>query len=104
MGGILGGMSPKRRSPPSDPLEKTGYRIPRSIVMRVREAVEAGEAKSQNEFVERALQRELRAGHQRRLYAEYEAAAADPDFVAELLDEDRVWDATVADGLSGEEV
>lgn len=103
MGGILGGMSPKRRSPPSDPLEKTGYRIPRSIVMRVREAVDAGEANSQNEFVERALRRELRAGHRRRLYAEYQAAAADPDFMAELLEVNRVWDVTTGDGLQGED-
>lgn len=70
--------------------------------MRVREAVEAGEAKSQNEFVERALQRELRASHQRRLYDSYKEAASDPHFVAELLDEVRAWDATLMDGLADE--
>lgn len=100
----MGGMSPTRRSPRSDPLEKTGYRIPRSLVMRVREAVEAGEAKSQNEFVDRALRRELRAAHQRHLYEAYKEAASDPHFVASLLEEVRVWDVTVADGLSDDEV
>ena len=85
---------------PTDPLQKTGYRIPRSLVLRVREAVESGEAKSQNEFVERALRRELRAGEQRRLYEEYANAAADPDFMKEMLEEDRLWDRTVGDGLT----
>lgn len=103
MGGILGGMSPRRRSPRSDPQEKTGYRIPRSLVLRVREAVEAGEANSQNEFVERALRRELRAAHKRRLYEAYEAAAADPEFMAEMIEVDRVWDVTTGDGLQDED-
>jgi Arc/MetJ-type ribon-helix-helix transcriptional regulator len=103
LGGILGGMSPARRSPPHDPLEKTGYRIPRSLVRKVREAVETGQAKSQNEFVERALRRELRAEHWRRLNEAYEAAAADPDFMAEMLEEARVWDVTVGDGLRDED-
>ncbi len=103
LGGILGGMSPKRRSPQSDPLEKTGYRIPRSLVLRVREAVETGEAKSQNEFVERALRRELRAAHWRRLNEAYEAAASDPDFMAEMLEVAQVWDVTIGDGLRDEE-
>jgi hypothetical protein len=72
-------------------------------VLRVREAVEAGEAKSQNEFVERALRRELRAAEKRRLYAEYEKAAADPDFMKEMLEETRLWDRTVGDGLEDED-
>ena len=96
MGGTLGGMA-------TDPLQKTGYRIPRSLVLRVREAVEAGEAKSQNEFVERALRRELRAADQRRLYDEYAEAASDPAFMAELLEVDRAWDSTVGDGLLAED-
>ena len=88
---------------PTDPLQKTGYRIPRSLVLRVREAVEAGEAKSQNEFVERALRRELRATAQRRLYEEYDRAASDPEFMREMREEDRLWDRTVGDGLTDEE-
>ena len=95
-------MTPKRRATPDDPLEKTGYRIPQSIVMRVREAVDAGEAKSQNEFVERALRRELRVAHQRRLYEEYAEAASDSSFVTEMREVDQTWDATAADGTSGE--
>ena len=89
----------KRRAGRDDPLQKTGYRIPSSVVAMVREAVETGEAKSQNEFVERALRRELRATHQRRLYEEYAAAARDPEFMEELITVDREWDVTVGDGL-----
>lgn len=92
----MGGMA-------TDPLEKTGYRIPRSLVHRVREAVEAGEAKSQNEFVERALRRELRATEKRHLYEEYARAAADTDYMQEMSEEDRLWDGTVVDGLTTEE-
>jgi Arc/MetJ-type ribon-helix-helix transcriptional regulator len=88
---------PTRRD---DPLEKTGYRIPRSVVSLVREAVEAGEAKSQNELVERALRRELRAIRQRRLYEEYAMAAADPAFMGEMGGEESVWSVSLGDGLA----
>jgi Arc/MetJ-type ribon-helix-helix transcriptional regulator len=103
MGGIIGGMTPKRRASPDDPLAKTGYRIPQSLVMRVREAVDAGEARSQNEFVERALRRELRAAYQRRLYSEYAEAASDPTFLAEMQEVHQEWDSTIADGISDED-
>jgi Arc/MetJ-type ribon-helix-helix transcriptional regulator len=92
-------MNPKRESHRSDRLEKTGYRLPKSLVMRVREAVDAGEAKSQNEFVERALRRELDALRERDLHDEYARAASDPDFMAELTGVDKDWDATTPDGL-----
>lgn len=91
---------PTRRD---DPLEKTGYRIPRSLVVLVRDAVEAGEARSQNEFVERALRRELGALRQRRLYEEYERAAGDPAFMSELVEEASAWSVTAGDGLSDDE-
>jgi Arc/MetJ-type ribon-helix-helix transcriptional regulator len=96
-------MSPKKRASADDPLEKTGYRLPRSLVMRVREAVDAGEAKSQNEFVEQALRRELSTTRQRRLYASYAEAVADPDYVARLEAEAGVWDATAGDGLASDD-
>jgi len=96
-------MSPRHRSSSGDPLQKTGYRLPRSIVMKVREAVEAGEAQSQNELVERALRRELRSIDQRFLYEEYAAAASDSAHLAEMQGVDRVWDAAAADGLESDD-
>lgn len=92
-------MNPRTARRRDDPLEKTGYRIPRSLVSMVREAVEAGEARSQNEFVERALRRELRAVRQRQLYEEYGEAARDPAFGAESEEVATLWDAAAADGL-----
>ena len=89
-------LSPSRRD---DPLEKTGYRIPRSLVAMVREAVDAGEARSQNELVERALRRELRVIRQRKLYDEYARAAENPAFVEEMADVARDWSGALADGL-----
>lgn len=86
----------------TDPLEKTGYRIPRSVVALVREAVAAGEARSQNELVERALRRELRAIRQRRLYEEYARAAADPSFADDVADEAAAWSCATGDGLEDE--
>ena len=98
----MGGMTHKRRSSHDDPLEKTGYRLPRSVVMKVREAVEAGEAKSQNELVERALRHELHAIDRRRLHDEYAAAAADSSYLVEMRSVDQAWDATTADGLESD--
>jgi Arc/MetJ-type ribon-helix-helix transcriptional regulator len=92
-------MSPRRRASPDNPLEKTGYRLPRSLVLKVREAVDAGEARSQNELVERALRRELRSIERQRLHDEYAAAASDPAYLAEMEALDDAWDPTTADGL-----
>ena len=68
--------------------------------MQVREVVEAGQAKSQNEFVERALKRELRALHQRRLYDEYALAASDEGWREEMNEVADSFDSAVGDGLS----
>lgn len=83
-----------------EPLEKTGYRIPRSLVAMVREAVDAGEARSQNELLQRALRRELRANPERRLNEEYARAAQDAAFMVGLTGEDGTWSAASGDGLA----
>ena len=103
LGGILAGMREQARSSRDDPLEKTGYRIPRSVVAMVREAVEAGEAKSQNEFVERALARELRAVRQRNLYEEYARATRDAAFTSDMDTVVDDFDPATLDGLREEE-
>ena len=95
-------MATHRRSSRDDPLEKTGYRIPSSVVIQVREAVESGEAKSQNEFVERALTRELRVIRQRQLYEEYARAARDTGFMAETESVTSDFEPTILDGLKEE--
>ena len=100
MGGMFAGMRPKTQGP--DPTAKTGYRLPASVVMQVREAVDAGEAKSQNEFVERALRRELRALDQRRLYSEYARAAEDDVWVAGMAATAQAFDVALRDGLDAD--
>jgi hypothetical protein len=65
--------------------------------------VDAGEARSQNELVERALRRELRAIRQRRLYEEYGRAAQNPAFTDEMTRVARDWSATLGDGLPEED-
>ena len=98
----MGGMDPSPPTRRDDPLEKTGYRIPRSLVAMVREAVDAGEARSQNELVERALRRELRVIRQRRLYEEYARAAQNPAFTEEMADVAQDWSGALGDGLAEE--
>jgi Arc/MetJ-type ribon-helix-helix transcriptional regulator len=95
-------MEPPRLTRRDDPLEKTGYRIPRSLVAMVREAVGAGEARSQNELVERALRRELRVIRQRRLYEEYARAAENLTLANEMADVARDWSGALGDGLPEE--
>lgn len=83
----------------SDPRQKTGYQLRRSVVLAVREAVRDGAAESQNAFVERALTRELRELRKAKLAAAYGDAARDPRFMEEMKATDAAWDAVTDDGL-----
>ena len=83
----------------SDPRQKTGYQLRRSIVLAVRDAVQDGAAESQNAFVERALIRELQELRKERLDAAYEEAARDPSFMRDMQAVDIEWDVTSSDGL-----
>ena len=83
----------------SDPRQKTGYQVRRSVVVAVREAVREGAAESQNAFVERALTRELEALRRDRLYAAYAEAARDPVFTKDMESTTAAYEPTAADGL-----
>lgn len=85
----------------SDPRQKTGYQLRRSIVLAVREAVQDGAAESQNAFVERALIRELQELRKEKLAAAYEEASRDHAFMQEMRALNAEWDVTSADGLGG---
>ena len=41
--------------------------------------------------------------HRGRIYASYDAAAADPEFMRELVETDRAFDVALGDGLEPEE-
>jgi hypothetical protein len=83
----------------SDPPRKAGYQIRTSVFLAVRDAVERGEAESQNAFVERALIRELKELRRRRLYEEYGRAAGDPAFVTDMKAISDAFEPASGDGL-----
>lgn len=90
----------RRRSPAADPLRKTTVQMHTSVLDAVKQAVEHGYAASQNEFVEEAVVAHLRELRRARVYAAYEEAARDPEFMAEMREVAEAFDGTVADGLS----
>jgi phage gp16-like protein len=89
----------RRRSRHADPLRKVSYQIRSSVADGIRTAVETGAAASVNAFVEDAIVERLKQLRRDRLYAAYEEAANDPEYVTEMAELDRDFDVTVADGL-----
>lgn len=85
-----------RRAGRADPLTKVSYQIRGSVAEGLRNAVQAGAAASANDFVEDAIVERLKQLRRERLYAAYEEAANDPEFVAEVAELDRDFDVTVA--------
>jgi hypothetical protein len=83
-----------------DPPRKTGFQIPESVLLAVREAVEEGAAASQNAFVERALIRELKELRRQRVYEAYARAARDPAFRADMEAVSDEFEPTAGDGLA----
>jgi hypothetical protein len=90
-----------RRRVVAERKQKPGWQVRSSVAEAVKEAVAAGAAESQNSFVEEALLRRLAELRRERLYAAYEAAAADPAFVADMESVTRAFEPAVADGLQG---
>ena len=54
-------------------------------------------------FARKQTRRAAIEAHRRRILASYDAAAADPEFMRELVETDRAFDVTVGDGLEPEE-
>jgi len=92
----------RRRGVPEDPLRKPGWQVHTSVADAVREAVEGGAAPSQNAFVEQALLRYLEDRRREQLFASYDEAARDPEFMADMRDTTRGFDSAVSDGLQGQ--
>ncbi|HLQ33459.1 MAG TPA: CopG family transcriptional regulator [Chloroflexota bacterium] len=63
------------------------------VVTAVKQAVEQGAAPSQDAFVEKALQRELRRLRDLQEEAAWAAAAKDPEFQREMEEIDREFEA-----------
>lgn len=90
----------RRRLRQVEPLRKVSYQLRESVAESVRAAVESGAAASANSFVEDAIIQRLKGLRRERLYAAYEEAASDPEYVAEMAELADEFDRAVADGLS----
>ena len=88
-----------REGAPTDRPRKTGWQVRASVAEAVREAVEAGAAESQNQFVERAVVRELRELRRQRVYDSYAEAASDPAFREDMADVTSAFEPAVGEGL-----
>jgi len=90
---------PLRRRHRAGPVRKPGWQVSVSLADAVRAAVEEGLAESQNALVERALLRFLAEERRALLYAAYEEAARDPEFVADMEAVSAAFEPTAGDGL-----
>jgi hypothetical protein len=68
---------------------KRTYNLDAGVVTAVKQAVEKGAAPSQDAFVEKALQRELRRLRDLQEEAAWAAAAKDPEFQREMEEIER---------------
>lgn len=89
----------RRRTASAEPLQKMSFQLHASVADAIRAVVKSGEAPSANVFVEEAVKERLRERRREKVYAAYAEAAEDPEFMAEMLETDRAFDATVADGM-----
>jgi hypothetical protein len=67
----------------------------------LRRAYTAGAAVLVVGLMKRAVATKQRRTRRERVYASYARAAADREYMAEMAETDRVFDAAVADGLTG---
>lgn len=89
----------RRRSPSNDPLKKVTLQLSESVVEAVKKLVETGEAASANVFVEDAIRDKLRERRRARVYAAYEDAAHDPEYMRDVSSDNFAFDRTLLDGL-----
>lgn len=92
------GPARRRRSVAADPLKKVTFQLSESVVDAIRGLVDSGAAQSANVFVEDALREKLRDRRRAEVYAAYEDAARDPEYMKELNSDISAFDATLSDG------
>jgi microcompartment protein CcmL/EutN len=74
-----------------------------STIEAVKHAVEEGAAASQNEFVEEAVVARLREMRRARVYAAYQEAVEDPEFMEDMRETTADFDPALEDGLGERE-
>lgn len=92
--------SRRRRSQSSDPLRKVTLQLSESVVEAIKVVVEVGDAASANVFVEDAIRAKLRDRRRTKVYAAYEEAARDPQYLADTNSDLAAFDASLGDGFS----
>ncbi len=81
----------------ADKVVKVTYSLPADVVVEVRSVVREGAAPSYSAFVERALRDAVRAARERLLAAEFDEAAADPLFLADVEHVERDFESADAE-------
>ncbi len=89
----------RRRRQDQSPRERTSLSLRADVIEAAKEVVKAGEAENLSAFVESALEEKLRRTKRAALYAAYEEAAHDDQFVARMNSVTRSFSGTEADGL-----
>jgi hypothetical protein len=99
---VVGGGYPRRRRHAShlgEPLKKVTLQVRESVYDAVRALVHEGATPSANVFVEEALDQKLSDIRRARVYRDYQRAAKDEAFLAEMEATSRAFEHTVGDGL-----
>jgi Arc/MetJ-type ribon-helix-helix transcriptional regulator len=91
--------SRRRRALSDDPLKKCTLKMSESVIDSVKNLVETGDAASVSAFVEDAVRDKLRERRRAKLFAEYEEAARDPAYNADVESDMKAFDVTLLDGL-----
>lgn len=89
----------RRRRQDASPRERTSLSLRADILDAAKEIVQAGEAENLSAFVESAVEEKLRRTKRAALYAAYEEAAQDREFMARMNGVTQSFAATEADGL-----
>jgi Arc/MetJ-type ribon-helix-helix transcriptional regulator len=88
----------RRRSSSRDPLRKVTLQLSESVAEAIKAVVDAGEAPSASVFVEDAVREKLRERRRAKVYAAYEEASRDPDYMRDVNADIRAFDVTLSDG------
>lgn len=89
----------RRRRRDQSPREKTSLSLRADVLEAAREIVKAGDVENLSAFVESALEEKLRRAKRAALYAAYEEAAMDDQFMARMSSVTRSFAGTEEDGL-----
>jgi len=89
----------RRRRKDQASRERTSLSLRADVLAAAKEIVQAGEAENLSAFVESALEDKVRRTKRAALYAAYEEAAGDKDFLRDMQDVSTSFSNAETDGL-----